>query len=212
MALRKKSFTPALAFHALTPTFDAVSAAFGFGQLFFEEVGRLVDVQPSEQVLDVGCGTGRMLPILSAPEGTQVIGLDIDPRALSRARQRSSGIANIRIGQASIEGIPIPSKSIDVAVSTLTFHHLPDEVKTNALREIHRVLKPDGRLVVADFGPPTTRTQKFLLTLGGFLDGRDNVRTNFSGELPAMIEAAGFSTQHLRGSYHAVEFLLARPI
>jgi ubiquinone/menaquinone biosynthesis C-methylase UbiE len=210
MARNKSAFTPALAYHALTPAFDAVSAAFGFGQLFFEEVGRLLDPKSGERIIDVGCGTGRLLPVVAETTDCHITGFDIDPRALSYARARIIGMGNAQVQESSIDALPLATGSIDAAVSTLTFHHLGDDLKMNALSEIRRVLKPGGRFLLADFGRPTTKMQKGLLYLGGIFDGRENVRANVTGQMPAMLRSAGFDVEAIRKPYHAVRFLMCR--
>ena len=53
------------------------------------------------------------------------------------------------------------------------------------------MLAPHGRFLLVDFGAPPTRAARVLLTIGSLFDGRDNMRANLAGELPAMLTAAG---------------------
>jgi ubiquinone/menaquinone biosynthesis C-methylase UbiE len=106
------------------------------------------------RLLDAGCGTGT-LAVKAARllrGSVEVAGLDPAPRQIARARSkaRRSGV-HIDFRQGVIEDIPFPDGSFDVVTSTLMMHHLPIELKRQGLGEIHRVLKPGGRLVVADF-------------------------------------------------------------
>jgi len=107
-----------------------------------------------QSVLDVGCGTGS-LAIEAAtrvsPTG-RVTGIDPAPRQIARAqaKARRSGLA-VEFRSAVIEQLPFTDGSFDAVTSTLMMHHLPDELKRRGIAEVHRVLKPGGRLVVADF-------------------------------------------------------------
>jgi ubiquinone/menaquinone biosynthesis C-methylase UbiE len=90
-------------------------------------------------VLDVGCGTGRNLP-LYAP-GTRVIGVDVSGDALARARGRRPDVPLV---QADAEALPFRGASFDTVVSALVFCSVPDAGR--GLLEVRRVLRPDGTL------------------------------------------------------------------
>jgi ubiquinone/menaquinone biosynthesis C-methylase UbiE len=115
-------------------------------------------IQPGDSVLDVGCGTGEIAlrAKMRAGKAGQVFGIDPAPEMVTVARNKAArkGLEiDFRVGV--IESLPFPDASIDVVTSSLMMHHLPDDLKVRGLAEIYRVLKPSGRLLIADFMRPT---------------------------------------------------------
>ena len=90
-------------------------------------------------VLDVGCGTGRNLPLV--PDGARAVGLEPSWEALQRARHRAPRVP-IVIG--SVEALPFRDAAFDTVLSGLVFCSVPDPQR--GLREVRRVLRPDGEL------------------------------------------------------------------
>ena len=90
-------------------------------------------------VLDVGCGTGRNLPLLRP--GVRVIGLELSAEALARARRRAPGVPLV---QGDAEALPFRSGVFDTVMSGLVFCSVPDAAR--GLAEVKRVLRPAGRL------------------------------------------------------------------
>ena len=114
-------------------------------------------IQRGDSVLDVGCGTGEvtLLAKVHAKDG-KVYGIDPAPEMISVARQKAARkklAIDFRVGV--IEALPFPNESLDVVTSSLMMHHLPEYLKERGLMEIYRVLKPGGRLLIADFMRPT---------------------------------------------------------
>ena len=108
-------------------------------------------IQPRDEVLDLGSGTG-LLTLGAAASGKRVWALDISRGMCDylAAKATSAELANIEPVVASIVSVPLVDESVDVVVSNYCFHHLDDAEKVVALREVHRVLVPGGRLVVGD--------------------------------------------------------------
>jgi ubiquinone/menaquinone biosynthesis C-methylase UbiE len=114
-------------------------------------------IKPDDTVLDVGCGTGEVTLLAKTRAKTgKVYGLDPAPEMITVARQKAARKKldiDFRVGV--IESLPFPDASIDVVTSSLMMHHLPEDLKVRGLAEIYRVLKPGGRLLIADFTRPT---------------------------------------------------------
>jgi arsenite methyltransferase len=109
-------------------------------------------IEPGSVVLDLGCGAGTDLLIaaqMTGPHG-RVIGVDMTRSMLERARasaQRMS-LANVELHEALIEALPLEDNSVDVVISNGVIDLVPD--KDAVFDEIDRVLRPGGRLQVAD--------------------------------------------------------------
>lgn len=115
---------------------------------------RLLDLKPDSKVLDVGCGTGHaVLRLASIVSAGKACGIDVSPgmvaKASSKVPQELKGV--VEFVQASSEDIPYPNGQFDHVLCTNSFHHYPDP--RQALREMGRVLKPRGQIVIFENVP-----------------------------------------------------------
>ncbi|MDR1806452.1 MAG: methyltransferase domain-containing protein [Propionibacteriaceae bacterium] len=135
-------------------------------------------------VLDVGCGTGRLLKLLSDRGPIRGHGLDASPEMVAVARRQCPGMV-IEVGSA--EALPFPDESMDLVTICLAYHHLPD--RPGFLAEAARVLRPGGRLCVTEprFPRPMYSLFKGLLR-------RIDQHAEFlpPPALAAQVEAAGY--------------------
>ena len=109
-------------------------------------------VDPGSVVLDLGCGTGTDLLIaaqMTGPTG-RVIGVDMTPAMLHRARDSAQemGFGNVEFHESLIESLPLEDASVDIVISNGVIDLVPD--KDAVFDEIDRVLHPGGRLQIAD--------------------------------------------------------------
>lgn len=115
-----------------------------------EYLDRLVALVPNGiRVLEVGVGTGGLLPAL-ADNGRQVIGVDHSPAMLEEARRRvlDSGRSDIELRLGEMTHLPLANESVGCVVANMVLHHAADPAAV--LREIRRVLAPGGLLLLAD--------------------------------------------------------------
>jgi ubiquinone/menaquinone biosynthesis C-methylase UbiE len=188
-------FIPALRFHRLTPLFDAVAAVAVRDRAIKRRVLEHAAIAGGEAVLDVGCGTGTLAVAAGrAAPGVRVTGLDADASILARARKRAAD-ARLEIGfdEGRSTALPYADASFDLVLSTLFFHHLPDDGKRQTADELARVLRPGGRLVVADPGRPQDPLMRVaVFATVQLLDGFATTALNVRGDLPDVLAAAGF--------------------
>ena len=113
---------------------------------------RLGRVEPGEVVVDLGCGAGTDLLIAAQMTGEtgRVIGIDMTGSMLARAGESAAamGLASVELHEALIEDLPVGDASVDVVISNGVIDLVPD--KDAVFDEIDRILKPGGRLQVAD--------------------------------------------------------------
>ena len=146
------------------------------------------------RILDVGCGTGRLLADLSASRpGARLAGLDLAPGMCAAARAAAPGAALL---SADAERLPLRSGAFDLLLSTSTFQWLPR--LEPALRECARVLRPGGRLVLALFAERTLceLTASWRAAAGGRAPDRTH-RFFTRAEVAAGLEAAGLAATAL---------------
>jgi len=127
---------------------DAVADSFcGVGNLF-----SLGPLNEGEAILDIGCGSGVdaiFAAMMTGPSG-KVVGIDVTPKMLRRAKENLSltDLKNIIFEEAAADNLPFADRDFDVVISNGAFNLVPD--KSKALAEVFRVLKPGGRLMIAD--------------------------------------------------------------
>lgn len=174
------------------PLYDAVAWLSTGGQesAIRRETIAAAAISPGDKVLDVGCGTGT-LAIAAAKKAKaegEVHGIDASPEMIELARRKAAkSHVDATFQVAPIEALPFPAATFDVVLSTFMLHHLPDDVKKAGFDEIHRVLKPGGRLLAVDLAGGNRSFVGRIMALIGH-----SLHAGYVDSLKAMISAAGF--------------------
>ena len=147
-----------------------------------------------EGVLDLGCGTGRLLAQLSrALPDAAIAGVDLSPHYLARARSLLGERVDLRAENA--EATTFADGSFDAVTCIFLFLDLPGDARRNVAREAHRLLKPGGRFIVLDSAQPTDAPE-----LAPFLDAFRRLyhEPYFKGylrdDLTALMSEVGFES------------------
>ena len=135
----------------------------------FERLTTAAGVRTDERVLDVACGTGYFARLIAerVGPGGLVVGIDASPEMITYARRKAVQLGNCKFQLATAEALPFPEDHFDVVVSSLAMHHLPDDLQVVAFREMRRVLRPRGALLVADAQMPRHGLARFVTALTG---------------------------------------------
>lgn len=183
------TYIPALRFRWLTPLYDPLLKWVMREETFKRKLIDQAGIQPGMKVLDLGCGTGTLtLMIKEAHPQASVTGMDGDPQVLAIAREKSRGI-DIQWDEGLASCLPYPDGAFDRVVTSLVIHHLAQDDKRRAFKEIYRVLKPHGELHVLDFGAPHSSLAHFMTR---YMRRLEEVADNFDGLIPHFIAEAGF--------------------
>ena len=124
-----------------------------------DSIRLLAQVKDGDQVLDVGCGSGRLT--LAAQKWVGLTGaargIDASPEMIAVAQKNAvRARLAVKFEVGLVESLSFPDNTFDVVLNRLMLHHLPGDLKARGLAEMQRVLKPGGLCLVVDFEPPTS--------------------------------------------------------
>ncbi len=191
MAGENRHFIPAAGHDWLLPLYDPLQRLFG-GDSIRRELVDCAALAPGQRVLDIGCGTGSLTVLLARdhPEAA-VVGLDPDPKALSRATRKAAraGVA-VRFDEGFSDALPYRDASFDRVFSSFMLHHLKPAEKERTLLECRRVLEPGGVLFLLDFGGAGPCADGLLAR---WLHRSEALRGNLEGRMSVLAGAAGFA-------------------
>jgi SAM-dependent methyltransferase len=136
----------------------------------------IAELEPGQWVLDLGSGAGFDALLAARKVGPTglVVGVDMTDAMLQRARAnaQSAGLSNVEFRKGDIESLPVDDGLFDIVLSNCVLNLCPD--KDRALREIHRVLKPGGKLAVSDMAwmtEPAESVRRDLNAIVGCIGG-----------------------------------------
>jgi len=143
-------------------------------------------------VLDLACGPG-IVTVALAPKARSVTAFDLTPEMLARAQARcaAAGLANVTTRQGDAEHLPFADGAFDCVVTRFSIHHFTDPAAV--LAEVRRVLKPGGRLLVADIVSADDAADAALHNAIEVLRDPSHVRMLPAVELVTLVEGAGLA-------------------
>jgi len=182
----------ALNIKTLTPFYDPLLKWVMREEIFKRRLIVQGALQPSQRVLDLGCGTGTLtVMIKQAQPNAEIIGLDGDNDVLAIAREKAvQAGTEIRFDFGLASELPYEDEAFDRIFSSLVVHHLITSDKKKTFNEVFRVLKHGGEFHVVDFGKPKTAYGRIISQVIRRMERADD---NVKGLIPEFLKQAGFT-------------------
>lgn len=211
-------FIPALGYDFLSDYYDLAIKLTMPEKKFRNKLIDYINPQENEKILEFGFGTAQNIIILKQrfPD-CNIQGIDIDPKIKT--------IAEYKLNRAGIETplflydgdkLPFEDNSFDKVYSSLVFHQLDRITKLKCLLEINRILKPNGELIIGDWGKAKTKWMRFSFYLVQLLDGFKTTNDNVNGLMIKYISDARFKNveeiDHINTSIGTYSYYLANKI
>lgn len=187
----QRSYLPAAGRHWALPLYDPFLKLFG-GDAARKPLVDQAALRPGLRILDVGCGTGTLVVLIKRlhPE-VSVVGLDPDPGALARAKQKADRERlSIQLDRGFSDHLSYPDNSFDRVFSSFMYHHLSSDEKGKTLAEIRRVLRPEGSFHLLDFEGPEARKHGILDHL---LHTNTRLLDNSQARVLNLLQQSGFT-------------------
>jgi ubiquinone/menaquinone biosynthesis C-methylase UbiE len=192
--MSETKFIPALGYDFLSDYYDLAIKVTMPEKKFRNRLIDFVDPKEKEKILEFGFGTAQNIIILKQRfPNCNIQGVDIDPKIKS--------IAEYKLNKTGIEAplflydgnkLPFEDDSFDKVYSSLVFHQLDLISKLKCLLEINRILKPNGELIIGDWGKAKTKWMRLSFYLVQLLDGFKTTTDNVNGLMTKYITDAGF--------------------
>ncbi|WP_330251603.1 methyltransferase domain-containing protein [Nocardia sp. NBC_00565] len=135
----------------------AVKSAFLLGRVgvLNARLVELTGAAAGDEAVDIGCGPGQLVRALAQQVGPsgRVLGIDPSAAMIDYATGRAKALSNCRFEVGTAQSLNLPDASVDVVTSTFVMHHIPEAKRAEAMAHMFRVLRPGGRLLLADTHP-----------------------------------------------------------
>jgi ubiquinone/menaquinone biosynthesis C-methylase UbiE len=192
--MKSKTYIPALGYNWLTNFYDLAISITMPEKRFRTKLIDLVNPLEGEKILEFGFGTGENLILgVNRNSNVQFKGLDIDPKVKRIAEKKfKANSIDVRLDIYNGGKFPYQNNAFDKVFSSLVFHQLDAKTKESSLNEIHRILKPNGVLIIGDWGKPKSKMMRIMFYFVQILDGFATTKDNVDGKLPTYVEKSGF--------------------
>ena len=192
--MKSKTYIPALGYNWLTNFYDLAISITMPEKRFRTKLIDHVNPLEGEKILEFGFGTGENLILgVNRNSNVQFKGLDIDPKVKRIAEKKfKANSIDVRLDIYNGGKFPYQNNAFDKVFSSLVFHQLDAKTKESSLNEIHRILKPNGVLIIGDWGKPRSKMMRIMFYFVQILDGFATTKDNVDGKLPTYVEKSGF--------------------
>jgi len=145
-------------FDILAPFYDIVTIPISRVR---NKVVNFADAKSGSKILDVATGTGKQA-FAFAKKGYDVIGIDLS-EAMLKVANRKNKHGNVKFEVADATNLPFEDNSFDVSCVSFALHDMPLNIREKVLKEMVRVTKPEGMIVIVDYALPKNRVSRFLI-------------------------------------------------
>jgi ubiquinone/menaquinone biosynthesis C-methylase UbiE len=147
-------------YQRIAPFYDLVDLPSEY--LRYQRIRPQLFVGLAGRILDAGVGTGRNIPFY--PRQSQVVGIDLSPAMLTRARMRRTRFgSDVELREMDVCKTDFPDGYFDAVVSTFLFCVLDDSLQLPALRELARICRPGGQIRLLEYSLPAKLVHRFIL-------------------------------------------------
>ncbi|MBN2694029.1 class I SAM-dependent methyltransferase [bacterium] len=171
-----------------------------FNDSFYKQLMLQTDMKNGETVLDLGCGTGSLSIFMQkAHPQSKIFGIDASEAMIAECeKKRKVGLSEAIFKQSSAENLPFDDETFDSVVASFLLSYIPQTIKPTVLKEVFRVLKPHGKLIIID--PNKQYGLKKVWNLINYIPNPFFVEDGLEGNYLQMLEEAEFSEiYHLPG-------------
>lgn len=141
-------------FQKWAETYDKSWVSFWLKKTQRKTIEKIPGHIEGKTILDLGTGTGSALLILAEKKPKKLVGLDLSPEMISKAREKTKKIPFVELVVADAEKIPYPDNYFDYIICNNIFHHFFAEKPRKVLAEVRRILKNGGWFLMEDLLPP----------------------------------------------------------
>jgi len=190
----RSNYIPALKFDWLTNFFDLVIGITMPEKKIKSSIVEEAEIKGEYKVLDFGCGTGTLSIMMHKSHPfADIYGVDVDDKVLRIAKKKViRSNANVKLINITPQKIDFQNDYFERVISSLVFHHLTDQQKRQSLYELYRILKPGGKILIADWGKPRNIVMRAVFYIIQIFDGFETTTSNVKGKLPDFIKESGF--------------------
>jgi demethylmenaquinone methyltransferase/2-methoxy-6-polyprenyl-1,4-benzoquinol methylase len=146
------------AFAILAPFYDAIAAPFSGVR---DRVVNFTNAQKGSRILDVATGTGQQA-FAFTKKGYEVVGIDLSEAMLNVAKKKNK-FRNAKFEVADATNLPFEDNSFDISSVSFALHDMPLSIREKVLKEMARVTRPEGIIVIVDYDLPENKIGRFLI-------------------------------------------------